>query len=205
MSRIIASIVAFGALSACGAAAATTSAPAGPCGPTSARTLAASRSARVYAVGRVVYGCAAGGGGRRVALGMTNLCIRSVQVQAVTVSGRLAAFGAESCGVDTGSSVVQVRRLTDGRTLFTHPAANSAGPESYTNVTAIVADRTGDVAWVVHSSSIVRHAQSTAVFAAAGATVHRLDAGSAIDPGSLRLSGTTVRWQNGSRRRSGRL
>ncbi len=205
MSRIIALIVAVGAISACSAAAATTSTPAAPCGPTAARTLAASGSARVYAVGRLVYGCAAGGGGRRVALGTTNLCIRSVQVQAVTVAGRLAAFGAQTCGVDTGSSVVRVQRLTDGHTLFTHPAVSTAGPESYTTVTAIAADGTGDVAWVAHSSSIVRHAQSTAVYAAAGATVHRLDTGNAIEPGSLRLNGTTVRWQNGSRRRSGRL
>jgi len=73
MSRIIASIVVIGALSACGAAAASRTAQAPPCGPAAARTLAGGGSARVYVVGRLVYGCAAGGG-RRFALGTTNLC-----------------------------------------------------------------------------------------------------------------------------------
>lgn len=205
MSRIIASIVVIGALSACGAAAAGRSAPARPCGPASARTLAVSGSARVYAVGRLVSGCAAGGGGRHFALGTTNLCHGSVQVQAVTVAGRLAAFGTLSCGVDTGSGVVQVRRLTDGRTLFTHGAAGAPGPESFTTVTAIAADAAGDVAWIARASSIVRHTASTAVYAAAGATVRQLDAGTAILSDSLRLNGTTVSWQHGTQRRSGRL
>lgn len=151
MSRIIASIVVIGALSACGAAVASRSAPAQPCGPAAARTLAGGGSARVYVVGRLVYGCAAGGGARRFALGTTNLCNRSLLVQAVTVAGRLAAFGTESCGVDTGASIVQVRRLTDGRTLFTHAATNVPGPESFTTVTAIAADRAGDVAWIARS------------------------------------------------------
>ncbi len=205
MSRVIASIVVIGALNACGAAAATRSAPAGPCGPTSARTLASSGSARVYVVGRLVYGCATGGGGRRFALGTTNLCNRSVLVQAVTVAGRLAAFGTESCGVDTGAGIVQVRRLTDGRTLFTHAATSAPGPESFTTVTAIAADRAGDVAWIARSHSIVRQAASTAVYAAAGGTVRRLDTGPAIVTDSLRLTGTTVSWQHGTQRRSGRL
>jgi hypothetical protein len=205
MNRMITSIIVVGALGAPGAAAATAATPSRPCGPAAGRTLAVGGSARVYAVGRRVYGCATGAGGRRFALGTTNLCIRSVQVQAVAVAGRLAAYGAESCGVDTGGSVVQVRRLTDGRTLFTHPAASSPEPESYTTVSAIATDRTGDVAWIAHTRSIVRHATSTTVFAAKGSTARQLDAGAAIVPGSLRLTGATVRWQNGSRRRSGQL
>ncbi len=122
----------------------------------------------------------------------------------MTVAGRLAAFGAQICGVDTGSRIARVQQLTDGHTLFTHPVVSTAGPESYTTGTAIAADGT-DVAWVAHSSSIVCHAQCTAVYAAAGATVHRLNIASAIVPGSLRLSGHDVRWQSASRRRSGRL
>jgi len=85
-------VVVIGALSACGAAGATRTAQAPPCGPAATRTLASGGSARVYVVGRLVYGCAAGGG-RRFALGTTNLCNRSVRVQAMTVSGRLAGFG----------------------------------------------------------------------------------------------------------------
>ena len=121
------------------------------------------------------------------------------------MAGRLAAYGAESCGVDTGSTVVQVRRLTDGRTLFTHPATSAPGPESYTTVSAIAADRAGNVAWIAHTSSIVRHAVGTTVYAAEGSGIRRLDSGGAIVATSLRLTGTTVRWRNGSRSRSGPL
>ena len=205
MSRVIASIVVLGALGACGAAAVATASSSAACGPAADHTLASSRSARVYTVGRQVYGCAADGGGRRFVLGNTTLCIHSVVVQAVAVAGRLAAFGAETCGVDTGSTVVRVRRLTDGRTLFAYSATRAPGPESYTTVSAIVTDQSGDVAWIARSSSIVRHAQSTAVYAAKGAVVRQLDAGAAIVPGSLRLSGTTVYWRSGSRRRSAPL
>jgi len=83
MSRIIASIVVIGALSACGAAVASRPAPAPPCGPHPGRWGVSPR----LVVGRLVYGCAAGGGGRRFALGTTNLCNRSVRVQTVTVAG----------------------------------------------------------------------------------------------------------------------
>lgn len=205
MSRLIAAIVVIAALAACGGAAASRSAPSTPCGPTSARTLAVGSQARVFAVRGMVYGCATDGAGRRFALGTTNLCVRSVRVQAVAVAGRLAAFGAQSCGVDTGSSVVQVRRLTDGRTLYTHPAASALGPESYTTVPTIVADGAGDVAWIAHGSSIVRRAASTTVYAARGSSVRRLDSGPAIAVASLRLTGTTVRWRNARQSRSGRL
>jgi hypothetical protein len=209
MSRLTASILVVGALGLAGVAgaagAAGTASSRPVCGPAAGRTLAGSRSARVYVVGRRVYGCAAGGGGRRFTLGTSNLCIQSVLVQAVAVAGRLAAFGAESCGVDTGSTVVQVERLTDGRKVFTHSAASAPGPESYTTVSAIVTDRAGDVAWVARTSSIVRHAASTTVSAAKGTTVRQLDAGAGIVPGSLRLTRTTVHWQNGSQKRSGPL
>ena len=120
------------------------------------------------------------------------------------MAGRLAAYGAESCGVDTGSTVVQVRRLTDGRTLFTHPATSAPGPESYTTVSAIAADRAGDVAWIARTSSIVapcrRHDR---LCRSSGSSIRRLDSGGAIVATSLRLTGTTVRWRNGSRSRSG--
>lgn len=107
--------------------------------------------------------------------------------------------------MDTGAGIVRVRRLTDGRTLFTHAATNAPGPESFTTVTAIAADRAGDVAWIAHVSSIVRHTVSTAVYAAGRGSVRQLDTGTAIVPGSLRLTGTTVSWQHGTQRRSGRI
>ena len=120
------------ALAACGATAGGSSSASGPvCGPTSATTLAASAQGRVYASGGSAYGCAAGGHGR-IRLGGRRSCIGSSLVGPVTVRGALTAYALRTCGVDTGSTVVDVRRLTDGTQLRSAPAAGPLGPESYT-------------------------------------------------------------------------
>jgi hypothetical protein len=121
------------------------------------------------------------------------------------VAGRIAAYAVTTCGVDTGSATVVVRRLSDGARLFVHAAADAAGPEGFVTVTTIVARPSGAVAWIARASTIVGHRNVTGVYARHGSGVTKLDSGNAIGLRSLRLSGSTISWQNGSGRRSARL
>jgi hypothetical protein len=151
-----------------------------------------------------VYGCAAGSRGRYL-LGHTSICINSDRVGPVAVAGRMAAYAVTTCGVDTGSATVVVRRLSDGAHLFSHAAADAAGPEGYVTVTTIVATPAGAVAWIARATTIVGHRSVTGVYARRGSGVSKLDSGQAIGLSSLRLRGSTVSWQDGSGRRSSRL
>jgi hypothetical protein len=128
------------------------------------------------------------------------------QVTVVIVAGRLAAYGLRSCGIDTGTGTLVVRRLTDGHELHTFPATTSpAGPESYRAVRSVVLRPDGAVAWIGAASSIVSHRKQVEVNAATGATPRLLDKGVGIDPESLRLHGTRLTWSNGGRTRSASL
>lgn len=168
------------------------------CGPSSARTVAASSRARVYASHGVVVGCASGSQ-RRFVLGRSGLCIGATRVAPVSVTGVLAAYGAERCGVDTGSTQVIVRRLTDGAILTQTRATNTLiGPESYVQVTALVLARDGAAAWISTGSSIVGHRHIDEVHAYEQGTLRRLDSGSAIDLYKLELSGSHLRWKHGA-------
>lgn len=220
MARIFVSLAVIGTLSACGGAAtasptmpgastaaraSTGSAAVAPaCGPTLARTLAASPRARIYDASHTVYGCAAPGH-RRWRLGTDGVCNATQRIGVAAVSGVAAAYAATSCGVDTGSTEILVRRLDTGATLVSQAAAPVTFPESFTSASAVVVESTGAVAWIGQVTSIVRHSSATAVYAARGSSVRRLDAGPAIGATSLRLRGTTVSWRHGAARRSARL
>jgi len=174
------------------------------CGPAAALTLGTSRAARVYVQSGAVYGCAAGSR-RRYLLGHASVCVNSDRVGPVAVAGRMAAYAVTTCGVDTGSAVVVVRRLSDGAHLFSHAAADAVGPEGYIAVTSVVATPAGAVAWIAHAHTIVGNHSATGVYARHGAGVSKLDSGASIGLNSLRLSGSELSWQDGSRRRSSRL
>ena len=209
LKRLLIAATTVCALAACGSSvAAPGSTPAGAagtrCGPSAAKTLAASRDARVYVQSGSVYGCAARGRGR-YRLGHSLLCVNSDRVGPVTVAGRLAAFAVTRCGVDTGSATVVVRRLSDGAHLFSHVAANPSGPEGYISVTSIVATSKGAVAWIARASSIVSHHTVMGVFVRHGAGVSQLDSGSGIVADSLQLKGSALSWSDSSGRRSARL
>lgn len=214
MGRIAVLVVTIGALAAGGGSAYGLTQASGStrasrpvpkaCGPSSARTLAGGPSARVYVVANTVYGCAAHTD-RRFRLGTTAFCNRAERAGLAAVAGRVAALALTTCGVDTGSTTVQVRRLSDGAVLSAYPAAQAPGPESFTSVSAIVVDAAGAVAWIGRAESVVRHGVSTVVYAADGGPARRLDAGSAIVADSLRLAGTAVSWRHGGERRSAPL
>lgn len=106
------------------------------CGPLTARTLASSSHARVYALGAGAFGCAAGGR-KSFRLGGTSTCIGADRVGPIVVAGEIAAFASERCGVDTGSTQVLVRNLRDGKHLSASEAAASPGPESLTSVDSL--------------------------------------------------------------------
>ena len=168
------------------------------CGPRTAKTLAASPAARVYVVNHVVYGCS-GRTHRRTQLGSDSICQRT-RVGPFALSGQLLAYGSESCGVDTGSSEVVIRRLSDGKTLASTAAMTQPlGVEAFSEVDSIVVNGAGAAAWIASGGSIVqqgnRHAE---VHKLLRGSATLLDSGSAIVTHSLRLHGSTISWRDGA-------
>jgi len=194
------------ALASCGAGgetARTSSTPA--CHPADSHTLAADPLARVYALSEVVYGCSERTG-RVTRLGRANLCVGSARAGPFALAAALAAYGLETCGVDTGFSQAVIRRLSDGKTLRSEAAITGpVGPESYAAVRSIVARSSGGFAWIAVASSIIGHGTVVEVHRADKHGAVRLDSGGTIDPSSLRLHGSTMSWKHGGARRSARL
>jgi hypothetical protein len=176
------------------------------CGPAGARTLAASAVARVYVQGGAVYGCS-DRTGRTTRLGQSRSCIATSRAGPAAVAGELAGYGLQTCGVDTGTAEVVVRRLSDGAVLRTQNAtAGRRGPESYQSVGAIVVKSDGAVAWVGSAASIISHRAQLEVLAGdARGRTRVLDSGGAITPASLRLRGARLSWTDGGRTRSATL
>jgi hypothetical protein len=213
MRRTALLLITAGALAACGSSSASSSgaassaspAPANAhCGPASARTLARGSLTRVYVERRTVHACVTGGR-RPITLGTTGTCLRAQRVDAVAVAGRLVAAGRTTCGIDTGTAEVEVVRASDGHRLFTQPAIGNPGPESSTDVTGMVVTPAGATAWIARSHSIVGHRTMIEVRAGDARGIRLLDSGAQIVTGTLRLSGSTVSWRDGSTRRSARL
>lgn len=176
----------------------------GPCGPGKpAQTLVRNSAARVYASHGTVYGCAAKG--RSFRLGSRAGCLRTDLFQIVALAGVTAAYGSERCGVDTGTTQVVVRRLTDGRTISTSAAVSAPGPESYTRVQSIRLKADGAVAWIAVARSLAAVRSRTEVRSDDAHGERLLDSGAAVVPTSLRLRGDEASWQHGSQRRSVRL
>jgi hypothetical protein len=175
------------------------------CGPASAKTLAASHAARVYGSGHWVYGCAAGAG-RTYRLGQRPTCIGPARIAPVMVTGTLAGYGSERCGVDTGSAEIVVRRLTDGKTLARLPATTtSVGAESYQSVTALVLNGAGAVAWIAVNRSIIGSGMAIEVRKHDATGSALLDSGAGIQTASLQRHGSQLTWRHGGQLRHARL
>jgi hypothetical protein len=122
----------------------------------------------------------------------------------VKVAGNVTAYALTTCGIDTGSTEVIVRRLTDGQQRASEPATTTRLVESYTAVDSLVMRADGAVAWIAVNHSIVRHASATEVHK----LDHRfllLDSGSGIDPRSLRLHKSKLTWKHRGATRSASL
>jgi hypothetical protein len=137
-------------------------------------------------------------------LGQRPTCIGAARVDPVRVAGEFAGYGLTRCGVDTGSTQVIVRRLSDGKRMLGAPAASSPGPESFQSVGSLVLKPDGAVAWIGVGNSIVTHTRTVAVYKAdRHGSVERLDSGTTVRPGSLRLHGSKLSWaHNGSVRQA---
>jgi hypothetical protein len=206
MVRWLALTAAVCALAACGSSSAASSGgtASAHCGPAAGHTMARSSQARVYTSGHAVYGCARGGH-RPIRLGSIGGCVGGSSVGQVAVAGKLAAYAVSRCGVDTSTSQVVVRRLTDGHQLSSRNATSGAvGPESQQSVGSIVVTSGGKVAWIASSASILTHRHNSQVIAASGGTVRVLDSGAGIVAGSLQLHNGTVSWtRDGARHTAG--
>lgn len=206
MLRYLGLVAALCTLSACGSS---TAAPAtatvhANCAPAGVHLIAAGSHAEVYSRSRSVYGCATGGG--RYKLGGSGLCVNSHVVEAVAITGRIAAYALSSCGVDMSNTQVIVRRLTDGHQLSSAPAVvRISGPESVQSVSAIVVSPRGRAAWIGTSHSILSHRQTTEVVAQTSGGVRLLDSGKGIASSSLRLTGSKLTWTDASGSRSATL
>ncbi|MFL5830252.1 MAG: hypothetical protein ACJ76X_10075 [Solirubrobacteraceae bacterium] len=124
----------------------------------------------------------------------------------MTVTGDLTAYGAERCGIDTGTTAVIVLRLTDDKQLANTPATSPPGVESFQHVDALVLKRDGSVAWIGDGSSIVGHGRRIVeVRKLDKRGLFVLDSGSGVRMDSLRLHRSTLRWRDGSQTRTATL
>jgi hypothetical protein len=160
----------------------------------------------VFLAGQTVYGCA-NGGPASYELGRQGAsCLRAGRIQALAAAGRLAAYALERCGVDTGRTIVSVRRLTDGKLLASRPAiTNAVAVESYQSVESLVLKPDGAVAWVAVLGSLVGHRHATEVHKLDAHGDVLLDSGQTLLPGPLRLAGSKLSWNHGGASRSATL
>jgi hypothetical protein len=205
-------VAAAAALAGGGGAVAGTSgavAAARSCGPAAARTLAHDSVARLYTPDRAsgplaavrVYGCtfsssrivSLGGGARQY-------------VELPTLSGRFAGYALRQMGVDTGVTRVRVVDLRGGGVIDDTAATTQVTrPESFTNVTALVLNPRGHIAWIGSKSSIGMPQATYEVHKIDAPAAALLDSGPQIDSKSLRRHGRQISWLRAGARRTATL
>ena len=122
------------------------------------------------------------------------------------VTGELSAYALQRCGVDTGATLVIVRRLSDGKQLRSFAATSTGLPEGFQSVRSLALKSDGAVAWIGLVSSVVGRRRVIEVHKAdANRAAVTLDSGPAVDPGSLRLHGSRLSWTHGTATRSATL
>jgi hypothetical protein len=208
LGALVAAIAVAGAVG-CGSSAANGVARRGPgfpsCAPAGARIIRADPRAQLYALHTVVYGC-----DRRTRtstkLGDTTACVEAARIDQTALVQNIAAYGLDYCGVDTGFTTANVRRLSDGKRLGSYLAV--AGPglaESYQSIGSIVVNPDASVAWIASARSIIGRGPRIEVNRVERGKRTLLDSGPAIVASSLRLSRSTLSWQHGSTTRSATL
>lgn len=175
------------------------------CGPTGARTLAFSSVARVYVSAGNVYGCSTHARTSYL-LGSNGNCNSAAKVGLVIVTRELSAYALQRCGVDTGTTLVIVRRLSDGKQLRSFAATSTGLPEGFQSVRSLAVKSDGAVAWIGFVSSVVGNRRVIEVHKAdANRPAVTLDSGPAIGPASLRLHSSRLSWRHGTATRSATL
>ena len=195
-------VVLIGALAALALAQGAGASGAG-CAPAGARVLASSPSAQLYSAGGNVYGCL---GSRDTLLGPGPALSHPTRVERQVLGGRYAGVDLAQMGVDTFASMVKVVDLASGRTVAGAAAtAPLPRPESFIEVSAMAITPRGTLAWIGSASAIGLPAPTYEVRTLHGASDRLLAHGARIDPHSLVLSGTTLRWRQGGRTRTAPL
>jgi hypothetical protein len=181
------------------------------CAPHGARTIARDRSVRVYSLP-----------GASVFAPRTYACLLRSGATARLPRGQAAGpeslgnfalgesvvgYSSYSFGVDSGCTSITVFDVAHRRTLRAIAQVGctvDAGFIQLGSVSGLVVTPRGSVAWIVSRGR--RGAESFEVHAAqASGPVSLLDQGPAIAPGSLRLAGSEVSWQDGTRRLTAKL
>jgi len=162
--------------------------------------------ARVYSQHQRVYGCAAADQ-KSFLLGRVSGGVAQKRVGPVALAGTDAGYGLTTSGVDTISSEVVVKRLTDGKVLHRRNAITGNLPaEFYEAVDAVVVKGDGSVAWTADAGSILSHKGRQRQVEKIDQTGQMLlDHSRNIRLRSLRLSGSKLTWRDGSTTRSATL
>jgi hypothetical protein len=148
-----------------------------------------------------VYGCTFGSS-RIVSLGGG---VRQY-VELPTLSGRFAGYALRQMGVDTGFTRVRVVDLRSGAVIHDTAATTQVTrPESFTNVTVLVVNPRGHVAWIGSKSSIGMPQATYEVHKIDASATALLDSGPQIDSKSLRLHGRQISWLRAGARRTATL
>jgi hypothetical protein len=206
LSRFVALAAAIGAglLASCGGSGshttATSTRPAARtsgCSPRGARTLLAAGGTRIFSLSGSIYGCSEAAG-RRFRLGSAGVCIGAERAGPFALAGPTVGYALQRCGVDTGTTELIARRLTDGRQLRTARAIRAVlAPETFVTVGSIVVAGDGALAWIASAASLASHRQAREVDRAGRSGFSTLDSGSAIDAGSLTGHGSILTWRHG--------
>ncbi len=169
------------------------------CSPIGAKTLAHSADAKVYSLRGTAYACAFGVG-KSYKLGSTTLCIGTALAGPFAVAGTVVAYGLESCGVDTSSAEVVVRRLTNGHQVHSDPMVSTGLVEQHGSPSAVVVRSDGSDAWIGVERSITgRQLIEVHRHDTRGSAL--LDSGSQVHAASLTLHGSRLSWEHGTQTR----
>jgi hypothetical protein len=171
------------------------------CVPASGQVKLSDARAQVYALGKAIYAC-----DQRTRhttrLGQATVCIGTARVDHMALAGDVVAYGLDRCGVDTGSTTVIVRRISDGKQLHSYAAITGPGlVESYQTIDALIVTSKGLVAWIATDSSIIGRGRRIEVHG----NGRLLDSGAGIARTSLRLHGSTLSWRDGGSTRTATL
>ena len=170
----------------------------------SGRTLAQDGSARVYSSGQTVYGCA-NSTGTPYNLGSARFCNLTPCPDHFAFAGTIVAYGLNRFGIDTGTTTVVVRRLTDGHILHQDAATSHGLVEGVMSAASVVVKRDGSDAWIGTDRSIIGHGSLAEVHRhdQRGAAV--LESSASLDLSSLRLHGSQLTWRDGGATRRSTL
>ena len=175
------------------------------CTMNGAKTIAANRHVRVFRARGEVFGCRRAANRAYVIGHGDGECQNNDLVDSAVVAGNLAALNVRTCSLYGSSSSVHLVNLRDGRGRFAAAPLSTTGTDaSYDAIRGMVLTATGRFAWIgvrVSRGAIVAAEVRRRGHGSTGRAIV-LDCGAGIDPRSLRLRGSQVRWRDNGVARS---